>query len=180
VRSRIVGAAAIFFCGVVGGCNRNAQESAPEPVPVPGDAKQSNSPPLVVAGDLDPDRKAADQASLTRGTWLCVEAVNNGTERTDPGLLSRINMRFTFGPDGALENRSQDQVQKGSYRIDPSKRPKELDLTLDGKTAKCVYCLEGDVLAIVIGDEASRPADVALPPGSKWALAIYRRIHPVK
>lgn len=175
-----MGTAVILFCGVVGGCNRTAQEPAPAPVPVAGDTKQANAPPLGAAGDRDPGPEAADQASLTRGTWLCVEAVNDGTERTDPGLLSRINMRFTFGPDGTLENRSQNLVQKGSYRIDPSKRPKEFDLTLDGKTAKCVYSLEGDVFALVIGDEASRPAEVALPPGSKWALAIYRRIHAGK
>jgi uncharacterized protein (TIGR03067 family) len=123
---------------------------------------------------------AAEQAAFQRGTWLCVEGVNNGTERVDPGLLSRINMRFTFAAGGAVENRSQSLVQKGTYRIDPGKRPKELDLTLDGKTAKCVYWLEGDVLAVVIGDEATRPAEVALPPGSKWSLGIYRRVQPEK
>src|SRR5262249_60600835 len=51
MRSRIVGTAAILFCGVVGGCNRTAQESAPAPVPVVSDAKHGNAPPLAAAGD---------------------------------------------------------------------------------------------------------------------------------
>jgi uncharacterized protein (TIGR03067 family) len=177
--SRIAGLVAVLSWGVLSGCSRTPQEPAQTPTPAGGDAEQ-RSPAPPPAADPEAGRLAAEQAALQRGTWLCVEAVNDGTERTDPGLLSRINMRFTFGTDGALENRSQDLLQKGAYRIDPSKRPKELDLTLDGKTAKCVYCLEGDVLAVVIGDEANRPAEVALPPGSKWAIAIYRRIHPAK
>jgi len=180
MRIQVWGFITVLYCSAAVGCNRTPQGSVPADAnPGAGEVKGVTAPLPAGATDREPaQREALEYAALQRGTWLCVEAVDEGTKRTDPDLLGRVNMRFTFSADGSLENRSQAQVQKGSYRIFPDKRPKELDLTMDGKAAKCLYSLEGDVLALAIGDEANRPAEVALPSGSKWSLMIFRRLHP--
>jgi uncharacterized protein (TIGR03067 family) len=76
--------------------------------------------------------------------------------------------------------------QNASYKLDPTKKPKEIDLTpLDGpanekgKTGRAIYSLDGDVLKICMpGSLATgeRPTELATKEGGKTSLFIFKRV----
>jgi RNA polymerase sigma-70 factor (ECF subfamily) len=79
--------------------------------------------------------------------------------------------------------------QKAAYKIDASKKPKELDVTpSDGpanekdKMMPAIYSLEGDVLKICAAspDDPTRPRELASKEGTKTLLITFKRVEAGK
>ena len=57
-------------------------------------------------------------------------------------------MKLTFKGD-KLTIKSKDQMKEITFKLDATKKPKEMDVDFDGKTGKGLYQLDGDTLKIV-------------------------------
>jgi uncharacterized protein (TIGR03067 family) len=88
---------------------------------------------LAVGGDAKDDQKKLE------GTW---KSEFDGKKVELQLTKDKFTMTFAFG--------DQNVVFKGAVKIDPKKKPKEMDLTVDegpdfvGKTALAIYEIDGD------------------------------------
>ena len=120
------------------------------------------------------DRKALD------GTWIGVLSMRDG-KTLDEGEASRI--RLTIVGDRYTLRRG-DKFDRGISRIDPTSRPKTIDVTLidgefKGQTWLGLYEIEGDTLKGCFDPSGKdRPTKFASEPGSGTILRVYRRGDP--
>ena len=74
-----------------------------------------------------------------------------------------------------------DQAQDGTFKLNETKKPKEIDLTVteDGKTEAHlgIYKLDGDTLTICKSHPPQdRPTEFASKEGEKWpAVFVFKR-----
>lgn len=127
---------------------------------------------LLVAAD-GPGR---DEARL-QGNWAWASAEFNGRRapREDYADYRRV-----FRGDQWINLAGGQPQQSGTYRLDPTRSPKAIDLTYaDGQVYRGIYKLEGDHLKTCIavpGQE--RPTRFVSKPDSGWGLTVYRRARP--
>src|SRR5262245_20346907 len=92
------------------------------------------------------DKAGGGTSDLERleGTWEVV-AAQKGNEKLPEELLKTIKITFK---GEKLSFEIVGDTKEGTFKIDSKKNPKEIDLTVDGKTAKGVYAFEGDRLKV--------------------------------
>src|SRR5262249_3052473 len=66
-----------------------------------------------------------------------------------------------------------DRKDEGTLKLDPSKSPKHLDLTIKDKSMPGIYQMKGDTLTICIG-ETERPTKLKSREGSKTMLLVWK------
>ena len=78
-----------------------------------------------------------------------------------------------------------DGKSAGTYKIDPNKSPKTIDITFtggqhDGLTMLGVYELDGDTYKVCLptGGGKERPKELASKPGSGLVLEVFKRVKP--
>jgi uncharacterized protein (TIGR03067 family) len=138
---------------------------------------------ILVAGLLlatDPGKGDLDKL---QGTWLTVSLVSNGKTVVDenlppkPGPITKVvyegsKWRVTVG---------EKTVATGTWKIDPAKNPKEIDIMdesgmINDKTKLAIYELEGDTFKYCIGLAGKpRPTEFSAKEGSDTALIVSRR-----
>jgi uncharacterized protein (TIGR03067 family) len=135
---------------------------------------------LITAGLLAPG--AAEQKKdrdPLQGTWTIVSMERDGKKVTaaDKALTVTIKgSEYTFPSAGGFT-----KSQEGTYKLDPSKDPKTLDVLptdgpIKGKTFPGIYELDGDTLkACFDAAGKGRPTEFSAKPGSGRVLVIYRR-----
>ncbi len=134
--------------------------------------------PLLARAD-DPAR--ADSKQIL-GRWRIVAGENDGRRETP----ERIKDTFVdVTPDQiSVTDRDEKKTWVTSYKLDPSKSPKTITMTVmqgdwKGKTALGIYRIEGDTLRICYalpGQPA--PAEFATRPGSKQLSFVMKRVPP--
>jgi uncharacterized protein (TIGR03067 family) len=131
----------------------------------------------------DDDAKAkaiAAERKLFEGTWrvasMEVEGVAVPEEQLKDSRLTLKGDEFFTGKDGAI---------KGTYAIDPTAKPKTIDVTItlpDGRkrTHSGIYELDAETYKVSMGSgpDKPRPTEFASKPGSGNALQILKRIKP--
>jgi uncharacterized protein (TIGR03067 family) len=122
------------------------------------------------AGDQSEDAKAI------QGTWLPAKAELRGVTMNDDFLKS-IVLKLEAGKyEVTAEN-----VDKGTYTIDPAAKPKTIDITGTegpnvGKKIPAIYELDGDALRICYGLRGSpRPTEFKSLTGTQTFLVTYKR-----
>lgn len=134
-----------------------------------------------ILGIAQPDITEAirkDRAAL-QGTWKVVAAEDNG-EKVPATEIK--DLFLTFRAD-AIEIREGGKVaEKFAYLLDPTKKPKEIDLTYTagpkkGTTDRGIYQIDGDMLRICIqtNKDNARPRDFAAPVNSRNSLVTMQR-----
>ena len=64
----------------------------------------------------------------------------------------------------------------GSFKIDPAKKPRQIDLNLEGKTIEGIYAFRDGKLKICINEPGQpRPTEFKSPEGSKTVLILLKR-----
>jgi RNA polymerase sigma factor (sigma-70 family) len=121
------------------------------------------------------DKPKTDKDSL-QGAWIPVSAEEDGKKIPEDVIKAR-NFEMVFTEDKVTLPIKGDSQEAG-YKLDPTKKPKQIDLLLgEGKTAKGIYLLEGDTLTLCVEKEpgGERPAEFAAKEGTTRVLMVLKK-----
>jgi uncharacterized protein (TIGR03067 family) len=112
------------------------------------------------------------------GTWAPQSGEFGGNKFPDE-ILKTIKLEIKDGTYAVMAGK---EVDKGTAKIDASKKPKEMDITgtdgpNKGKTFPAIYELDGDTLKVcydLSGKE--RPKALKTESGTMTFLVIYKRV----
>jgi RNA polymerase sigma factor (sigma-70 family) len=118
---------------------------------------------------------AVKDAEKIVGTWAYM-SVETKEEKVPQEEVKKAKM--IFAAEGKFTAINSKAEKKGTYKLDPAKKPKEITTTNDdGKTHRGIYKLDGDTLTICIHQEdgADRPTEFATKRGTKLVLVVLKR-----
>lgn len=126
----------------------------------------------VLAGDDQEFKKL-------NGTWLIVSGEMRG-EKLPAEAFGKLELILK---DGTYTVHAKGKADIGTCRVDPKKKPKELDLIgtdgpNKGRTMLCIYELKDDTLTVCYDMAGKqRPTEFKTPEGkdNKVFLAVYKR-----
>jgi uncharacterized protein (TIGR03067 family) len=122
----------------------------------------------------------ADDAKSMDGTWLPSTAELGGEKFPDE---VRKSIKLVIG-DGKYTVTVGKEPDKGTVKLDPSKKPKSMDITgvegpTKGKTILAIYEMTGDTLKICYDLSGNaRPTAFKTTTGSRLFLVTYHREKP--
>jgi len=111
------------------------------------------------------------------GTWLPVEAELGGQKFPDAVLKT---LKLTMG-DGKYTVMVGEQIDKGTIKLEPTTKPKAIDITgtegpNKGKTFLAIYELTGDTLRICYDlTGKKRPTEFKTVKDTQQFLVSYKR-----
>ncbi len=133
---------------------------------------------LLLAADKPEEAVKKDREKIA-SSWTVVSRETNGT-KVDEEELKKIVV--TFKADGSFEvQRDSEKVATGSSKIDPAKKPKEIDIDIkaaDGneRSVKGIYEIDGDDLKICAGGAGKdRPKEFTGKADTGNTLIVYKR-----
>jgi uncharacterized protein (TIGR03067 family) len=114
-----------------------------------------------------------------QGTWRVYSGEDDGQPLAQI-QLQNVQLIFKLGNAAALIEMGH--TQSMTYRIDSTRHPAHLDLTMDdggpgkGVTIPMIYSLEGGTLkiALFMGNTGQRPAQFKTGPGSKMRILVFK------
>jgi uncharacterized protein (TIGR03067 family) len=116
-----------------------------------------------------------DRAAL-QGTWKVTESVSKGEKAPLEDLF------LIFRGDAILVREEGKTAENFSFLLNPTKKPKEIDLTIKvgaqkGRLDRGIYKIDGDTLRICIqtDKDAPRPTEFASPKDSSLWLVVLQR-----
>jgi len=132
---------------------------------------------LTVGGDIT-EMIRKDKAAL-QGTWKVTASEQDGEKVPADDLK---DLFLIFKGDAILIKEGGKAEERFSYLLDPSKKPKEIDLIVKvgqnkGRIDRAIYQVDGDVLRICIQStkDAPRARDFSTRAGSKLWLVVLQR-----
>ena len=123
---------------------------------------------------------AKDEAKAMEGTWLPSAAELAGEKFPDE-IRKVIKMVIDDGKYVVTVGKSPD---RGTVKVDPSKKPKEMDITGSegpnkGKTFLAIYERDGDTMRICYDlSGKARPSEFKTTAGTQLYLVEYKRQKP--
>src|SRR5262245_10858846 len=124
-----------------------------------------------LAADADADLKALE------GTWVLDAATLDGRDHGDDFAGMKLILK---GTDYTIQ--FGDNSDKGTFALDPAKKPKWIDIKTGakgpfmGKTLPGVYKLDADTLVLCLhADAKTRPADFDAKSKTRNMLLTYKR-----
>ena len=106
------------------------------------------------------------------GTWTLLSGKKGG-EDAPPKILETF--RLTFEKDGKIQVKVENEDKTGTIKVDASKKPKQIDFTVDNKTLEGIYVFEGENLKLCLGEANNRPNDFTSPAGTKTMLMVLKK-----
>jgi len=113
------------------------------------------------------------------GEWMVV-AMEEGGETASADALKK--MKWVVKGNEITATGPDDVTRKMSFKLDPGKGPKEIDITdLDGpfkgETSPGIYTIEGRRLRVCFADaaEQGRPKEFATAPGSDFTMITFEK-----
>jgi uncharacterized protein (TIGR03067 family) len=127
---------------------------------------------FLVAADEKGDAKK-DMDGL-QGEWTLVSAERNGEKLPDD---QGKTMRRIIKGDEFSVTRDGETLAKGKFKIDPTKKPKTIDVTLEsGDNILGIYELEGDEFKMCYGQPGGeRPKAFASKADNNTSLLVWKR-----
>ena len=132
-----------------------------------------------MAGDARDEAVKKDRQRY-EGTWQVVslEADGNKSAEEDAKKITVVNEadgKWSIEVEGKV-------VARGTSELDPTKKPKAVDLTVtegesSGKTALGIYEFKDDTRTVCLAQPGKdRPTEFAAPAGSGHILAVLKRV----
>jgi uncharacterized protein (TIGR03067 family) len=116
--------------------------------------------------NVQDERSQKDHDAL-QGEWQIVSAESNG-EPPPPGLLDRV--KFAFSGDKLTL-----MGKEGTYKLDASKNPRQIDV-IRGKSKQIgIYELDGDHLKLCVGPADDRPQEFKTKPRTDHSMFELKR-----
>jgi uncharacterized protein (TIGR03067 family) len=138
---------------------------------------------LIVCGGIAAraDDKADVEKELKRfqGTWT-IESSEAGGQKAPADQLK--DMTVTFDGDKHTVKNASEVIQVGRQKIDPTKSPKTIDVTMTegpskGTVMLGIYKFDGDTLTVCFDMEGKkRPTEFKSPPGSQTFVNVHKRV----
>jgi len=130
----------------------------------------------LAAADDDPKVKA--ELKKFQGTWVWIYAEKAGEEQD----VGDRQLKFD-GETFSYADLGRDVEDKGTFKLDPSKNPKEIDIRLretdnrDEKTVLGIYTWDGENLKLCLGEPGggTRPKDFTTMPKSRDLVVVKRK-----
>jgi uncharacterized protein (TIGR03067 family) len=119
----------------------------------------------------------ADDAKDMEGVWVPIKGEVDEKPMPDESLKA-TTLTITKDKYVVVVGDSKDA---GTCKLDPTKKPRQLDVTSTegvnkGKTFLAIYELDGDTLTVCYGlDGKTRPTEFKTQKGSTRALMTYKR-----
>jgi uncharacterized protein (TIGR03067 family) len=125
------------------------------------------------------EEAVAKDLETFKGTWRLSSREEDGKKNSEEEIKDLI---ATIDGSGKVSVRRGDKlINEGTVKLDPTKKPKTVDVTFTGGERKGqavvgIYELEGDTFRVCVarpGDE--RPAELSAKAGSGHTLVVYQR-----
>jgi uncharacterized protein (TIGR03067 family) len=133
---------------------------------------------LFAAGDKKEAAVKKDREKM-KGTWKVASLVMDGKKVPGEELQK---LKILIGADGAMTvQREGETIIKTTNKIDPTKKPKAIDVTftmgeLKDKSALGIYEIDGDTIKYCRASPGKdRPAEFSSKEGSGTIFAVYKR-----
>jgi uncharacterized protein (TIGR03067 family) len=124
---------------------------------------------------LQDKKSAKTDKELIQGTWAVESIVDDGLEMADE---IREMVKFQVNGD-KLEIKFGDIAMKGSYKVDESKKPKTVDITLEsGETMIGIYEMTADKVkfCMAVNEKGTqRPKEFTSAAGSGLKLVVLKK-----
>jgi uncharacterized protein (TIGR03067 family) len=137
---------------------------------------------LVVSGGTGTraDDKADAEKELKKfhGVWT-FESVEAGGQKAPADGLKGLTV--TFAGDKYTVKKGDEVIQVGTQKLDPSKSPKAIDVTVTeglkkGAVMLGIYEIDGDTLKVCFDEEGKkRPTEFKSPAGSETFVNVHKR-----
>jgi uncharacterized protein (TIGR03067 family) len=133
----------------------------------------SSAPCLLLAADDEAKKEYARFEGTWRFTFFEIEGTRLPEDASKNTRLILEGRHFTLRGDAT--------ALKGTYKVDLSKKPKQIDVTFadgpdKGKTVHGIYELDGDTYRVCMGlPGKSRPTAFESKPGSGHVLEVLKR-----
>jgi uncharacterized protein (TIGR03067 family) len=134
---------------------------------------------FLFAAGKDKEAAVKKDREKMKGTWTVVRLVMSG-EKVPEGELTKL--KILIASDGAMTvQRNGKTIIKNTNKIDPTKKPKTIDVSytmgdLKAQSALGIYEIDGDTIKYCrAAPGKDRPSEFAAKEGSESIFAIYRR-----
>jgi uncharacterized protein (TIGR03067 family) len=146
---------------------------------------------LTTGSIMAADNPAKDDTSKSdldkiRGTWLAVSLINDGKTLQDEKTPAKEGptTKLVYDGDKWMIKVGDKTVAKGVLKIDPSKKPKEIDILDESgmkneKTKLGIYEIDGDTYKFCLASAGKpRPTEFTSKEGSGHTLGVMKREKP--
>jgi uncharacterized protein (TIGR03067 family) len=157
-------------------------EKVPEDRPTELTGKADSGQTMMV---LKREKKPAEKKDEEKiqGTWTVV-SYEYGGKKDREDETKKVKLVFK---DGSVTIDDPKREQKAKFKLDATKKPKEMDITpedegADVKVVQAIYELKDDELKIcfVKRSDATRPTEFASKPDTELVLIVLKREKPKK
>jgi uncharacterized protein (TIGR03067 family) len=126
------------------------------------------------------DEKADVEKELKKfqGVWT-FESIEAGGKKDTSDELKTLTL--TFAGDKYTVKKGDEVIQVGTQKLDPSKSPKSIDVTVTeglnkGAVMLGIYEIDGDTLTVCFDEEGKkRPTEFKSPAGSQVFVNVHKR-----
>jgi uncharacterized protein (TIGR03067 family) len=116
--------------------------------------------------------KKGDEQALFQGTWRVLSAEKGG-EKLPTELLKDVKLVVT---GDKIKLTILGEEKEGTFKIDPTKKPKAIDLMAEGKTIKGIYMLSKDTLIVAASEpDQERPKEFEGGAGTQAIRIVFKR-----
>jgi RNA polymerase sigma-70 factor (ECF subfamily) len=144
--------------------------------------KQGNNPGRIQPAGQEGAADALNEKEKLQGTWRFVTVEEQGQSREEDANNPR---QLIFSGDEFRIQAGDRTMYLGKFTIDPSRKPKTMDLEITestkkgaaGTTARAIYVLEGDTLKWCVSEPGvtEHPREFSAPAGAKIMLVTLKR-----
>lgn len=150
-----------------------------QPRPEKKQEKKADAPAQSTAGDAGKTTggKKGDEHAQFQGTWKVVSAEKGG-EKLPEEILKDVQLVVS---GDKIKLTILGEEKEGTFKIDPTKKPKTIDLTAEGKTIKGIYKLSKDSLIVSASEpDQERPKEFEAGAGSQTIRIVFKRAQAEK
>ena len=133
----------------------------------------------LISSTARPDDKADLEKEKFKGTWT-IESSETGGKTVPPDDLK--GLIATFEGDKLTLKKGDTVILGGTLKLDPSKSPKAIDVTMvegpnKGTVMLGIYEIDGDTLKVCFDPQGKkRPTEFKSPAGSENFVNVHKRV----